>query len=216
MPRLREVPRAEVHEFGAVMYEMLFGDRDPVAVPGTATGMPGNWWTVFAQVPDAFDHACGGFAFYRSPERELDPKLRELGQVRAGWSCGSQFVFSQHCKAARDAGLSDEQVDAIPHWQVADCFSELERAVLAYTDALALQHGRVPDGVFAVLADQLTEPAILELTYITGTYVMHAITTRALRLECDDLDDPVVEVADPAGETAGFDIQGQVRSATKR
>lgn len=206
MPRLREVPRAEVHEFGAVMYEMLFGDRDPVAEPGTATGMPGNWWTVFAQVPDAFDHACGGFAFYRSPERELDPKLRELGQVRAGWSCGSQFVFSQHCKAARDAGLSDEQVDAIPHWQVADCFSELERAVLAYTDALALQHGRVPDGVFAVLADQLSEAAILELTYITGTYVMHAITTRALRLECDDVDDPVVELADPAGETAGFDI----------
>jgi alkylhydroperoxidase family enzyme len=206
MPRLREVPRAEVHEFGAVMYEMLFGDRDPAAEPGTATGAPGNWWTVFAQVPDAFDHACGGFAFYQSPERELDPKLRELGQIRAGWACGSQFVFSQHCKAARDAGLTDDQVDAIPHWQVADCFSDLERAVLAYTDALALQHGRVPDGVFAVLADQLTEPAILELTYITGTYVMHAITTRALRLEFDDVDDPVAEVPDPAGNFAGFQV----------
>ena len=57
-------------------------------------------------------------------------------------------MFSQHCKAARDAGLTDEQVEAIPHWQVADCFSPVERAVLAYTDALALQHGRVPDGVF--------------------------------------------------------------------
>jgi alkylhydroperoxidase family enzyme len=206
MPRLREVPRAEVHEFGAVIYEMLFGDRDPVAEPGTATGTPGNWWTVFAQVPDAFDHACGGFQFYRSPDRELDPRLRELGQIRAGWACGSQFVFSQHCKAARDAGLTDEQVDAIPHWQVAECFSDLERAVLAYTDALALQHGRVPDGVFSVLTDQLSERAIIELTYITGTYVMHAITTRALRLEFDDVDDPVVEVPDPAGETAGFDV----------
>jgi alkylhydroperoxidase family enzyme len=206
MPRLREVPRAEVHEFGAVMYDMLFGERDPVVEPGTATGTPGNWWTVFAQVPDAFDHACGGFQFYRSPDRELDPKLRELGQIRAGWACGSQFVFSQHCKAARDAGLTDEQVDAIPHWQVADCFSEVERAVLAYADALALQHGRVPDGVFSVLTAELSEPAIIELTYITGTYVMHAITTRALRLEYDDVDDRVVEVADPSGETAGFDV----------
>ncbi len=207
MPRLREVPRAEVHEFGEAVYTMLFGDRDPVAEPGTATGSPGNWWTVFAQCPDAFDHASGGFAFYRNPARELDPKLRELGQIRAGWACGSQFVFSQHCKAARDAGLTDEQVEAIPHWQVAECFSPLERAVLAYTDALALQHGRVPDGVFGVLHDELSEVAILELTYITGTYVMHAITTRALRLEFDDVDDPCVEVPDPQGNTAGFDVR---------
>ena len=210
MPRLREVPKAEVHEFGDVIYTMLFGDRDPVAEPGTATGSPGNWWTVFAQCPDAFDHASGGFAFYRNPGRELDPKLRELGQIRAGWACGSQFVFSQHCKAARDAGLTDEQVDAIPHWQVADCFSPLERAVLAYTDALAYDHGRVPDGVFQVLHDELSEVAILELTYITGTYVMHAITTRALRLEFDDVDEPCVEVADPSGQKAGFDVMAMV------
>jgi alkylhydroperoxidase family enzyme len=115
-------------------------------------------------------------------------------------------VFSQHCKAARDAGLTDEQVDAIPHWPVADCFSSVERAVLAYTDALALQHGRVPDGVFDVLHEHLSEVAILELTYITGTYVMHAITTRALRLEFDDVDDPCVEVADPEGKKDGFDV----------
>ena len=92
MPRLREVPRDEVHDFGKVIYQMLFGDRDPVAEPGTATGSPGNWWTVFAQSPDAFDHACGSFAFYRNPDRELDPKLRELGQIRAGYARGSRFV----------------------------------------------------------------------------------------------------------------------------
>ena len=102
--------------------------------------------------------------------------------------------------------MTDEQVDAIPHWQVADCFSPLERAVLAYTDALALQHGRVPDGVFAVLKDELSEVAILELTYITGLYVMWAITGRALRLEFDDVDDPCVEVPDPQGNKAGFDV----------
>ena len=30
MPRLREVPRSEVHPFGEVMYGLIFGDRDPV------------------------------------------------------------------------------------------------------------------------------------------------------------------------------------------
>jgi len=82
--------------------------------------------------------------FYRSPDRLLDVKLRELGQTRAGFAAGSKFVFSQHCKAMRDVGFTDEQVSAIPSWSVADCFSPAERAVLAYTDCLVLQHGRAP------------------------------------------------------------------------
>src|SRR5678815_4983955 len=97
MPRLREVPRGESDaEIVEQMYERMFGDRDPVAEPGTETGTPGNWWTVFALVPDALTHAVAGFAFYRSKSRLLDPKLRELGQTRTGWARGSQFVFSQH------------------------------------------------------------------------------------------------------------------------
>jgi alkylhydroperoxidase family enzyme len=206
MPRLRQVPRADVHPFGEIIYGMLFGDRDPVAEPGTETGSPGDWWTTFALVPDAFDHACASFQFYRSEKRLLDPKLRELGQIRAGWACGSRFVFSQHCKAARDCGFTDEQVDAIPAWQVATCFSPVERAVLAYTDAMAYDHGRVPDDVFALLQEHLSDEEILELTYITGLYIMWAITTRAMRLEFDDVDEHVVEVADPSGKKAGFDV----------
>ncbi|CPZ76502.1 Carboxymuconolactone decarboxylase [Mycobacteroides abscessus] len=66
------------------MYDQIFGDRDPVADPGTTTGTPGDWWTVFALVPDALKHSVQGFAFYRSPDRKLDPVLRELGQTRAG------------------------------------------------------------------------------------------------------------------------------------
>ena len=201
MPRTREVPRAEAHELAQTLYAMLFDDRDPVEEPGTATGTPGNWWTVTALVPDMFDHIVGGFAFYRDPKRLLSPRLRELGQTRAGWARGSQFVFSQHVKACREVGLSEEQIDAIPSWQVATCFSPVERAVLAYTDCLVLQSGRVADPLFDALRAELGEEEILELTYITCTYDMHATISRALRLEYDDVDDPIVEIAAPAGAT---------------
>jgi len=200
MPRLRQVPRADAHPLAQQIYAMLFGDRDPVASPGTATGTPGNWWTVFALVPECFDHAVAGFQFYRSPSRTLDPKLRELGQTRAGWARGSQFVFSQHCKASRDVGLSEEQIQAIPAWSTADCFSPLERAVLAYSDCLVLEGGRVPDALFAELKSHLSDEAILELTYVTCLYEMHATMCRALRLEYDDVDDRVVEIAAPSGQ----------------
>jgi alkylhydroperoxidase family enzyme len=199
MPRLHQVSRDEAHENARAIYQMLFGERDPVAEPGTATGTPGNWWTVFAGVPDCFDHAVAGFQFYRSGRRKLDPRLRELGQTRAGFARGSRFVFSQHCKASRDVGLSEEQVAAIPAWQVADCFSPLERAVLAYTDCLVLDGGRVPDGVFEALRAGLSDAEILELTYVTCLYEMHATMCRALRLEYDDVDERVREVPAPAG-----------------
>jgi len=121
------------------------------------TGTPGNWWTVFALVPDVFRHAVAGFGLYRSKRRTIDPKLRELGQARAGFTRGSQFVFSQHCKSARAVGLTEAQVSAIPAWATADVFSPVERAVLAYTDALVLDGGRVPDGTFAALRAALSE-----------------------------------------------------------
>ena len=105
---------------------------------------------------------------------------------------------------------TDEQVAAIPAWSVADCWSPVERAVLAYTDCLVLQHGRVPDALFAELQRLLSDEEILELTYITATYGMHAIMSRALRLEFDDVDERVVEVADPSGRTAGLDVMAVV------
>ena len=205
MPRLRQVPRAEAPPSVIPLYDLLFGDRDPVADPGTATGTTGDWWTVFAQVPDVFNHAVAGFGVYRDPRRHLDPMLRELGQTRAGWANGSQFVFSQHCKSMRSVGFGEEHIAAIPHWQTADCFLPVERAVLAFTDALVYDHGRVPDGVFAALKQHLSEPEILELTYITALYDMHARMSRALRTEWDDKDEPCVEVASP-GENQAFDI----------
>ena len=64
MPRLRPVPRADAHPAVVTMYELLFGARDPVAEPGTATGTPGNWWTVVAGSPDVFRHCVAGFGLY--------------------------------------------------------------------------------------------------------------------------------------------------------
>jgi len=212
MPRLSQVPRdpsnAPIVTF---MYDLLFGaDRDPVSSPGTETGTPGDWWPVFALVPDVLQHCVDGFALYQSPRRLLNPQLRQLGQLRVGWARGSQFVFSQHCKSCRAVGISEEKIAAIQGWQVADCFSATERALLAYTDALVYDGGRVADDVFAVLQANLSDEEILEFTYITAMYEMHATMSRALRTEFDDRDDPIVEVPGPDGVSA-LDVTRRAR-----
>lgn len=195
------------------MYDILFGDRDPVAEPGTATGTPGDWWTVYANSPDVLDHACRGFGLYASPDRKLAAELRELGQTRAGWLVGSQFVYSQHCKSCRGLGFSEEKIEALKAWEVSDLFSPIERALLAYTDALVLGHGRVDEAIFDALRAELDDEQILEFTYITVMYSGHAIISRALKLEFDERDDPIVEVAAPDDYEAA-DL-GQILSSGK-
>lgn len=201
MPRLRQVPLSEATENVRKFYKQLFGDRDPVAEPGTATGTPGNWWTVFALVPAIFDHATAQFGMFgmfsdRSVSK-LDPKVREIALLRTGFAVGSQFVFSQHCKAGRRNGLSEEKIAAIPDWGVSDVFSPLERAVLAYTDCLVLQHGRVPDGTFNALHSQISEEDILELSYHVMAYNLHAVMCKALKLEFDDVPERIRELPVP-------------------
>lgn len=194
MPRLHEVPRADTTPEVQRIYDLIFGKgRDPVADPGTDDGTPGNWWTVVAGNPDVLQHCMGGFVLYRSSVDYLDPQLRELGQTRTGYARGSTFVFSQHSKAMRSHGFTEEQIAAIPYWSIADCWTPIQRAVLAYTDCLVLEGGRVPEAIFDALEAELDDRAILALTYVTLTYDLHATMTKALRMEYDDRDDPVAE-----------------------
>jgi hypothetical protein len=77
--------------------------------------------------------------------------------------------------------------------------------VLAYSDALVFDGGRVADDLFAELRRHLCEEAVLELSYITSMYDMHATLCRALRLEFDDRPEAIVEVPGPEGVSA-FDV----------
>jgi alkylhydroperoxidase family enzyme len=202
MPRLRQVTRAQATGNIQKFYQQLFGDRDPVAQPGTATGTPGHWWTVFALHPTIFDHATSAFGMAADKSvTPLDGKIRELAIMRVGFTRASQFVYSQHCKAARRVKISEDQIAAIPAWSVSEVFSAAERAVLAYVDCLIFDGGRVPDATFAALKRHFTDENILELTYLALTYNLHAVTCKALRLEYDDVDERIREVPMPNAAT---------------
>src|SRR5262249_19767255 len=73
-----------------------------------------------------------------------------------------------------------------------------------------LQLGRVGDATFAALRAELSDEEILELTYVIGLYFMHAVMTRALKLEFDDVSERIVEVPAPSHGAAGRDFMGGV------
>jgi alkylhydroperoxidase family enzyme len=104
----------------------------------------------------------------------------------------------------RGLDMPEAKITAIPAWSVAPegTYDAAERAVLAYTDCLVYDHGRVPDALFEELRRHLDDLSILELTYITTLYFQHAVMSKALRTEFDDRDEVIVEVPGPPGATA--------------
>lgn len=200
MSRLRQVPKAEASPEVRAIYQEFFGERDPVAEPGTATGTPGDYWTTFALVPDLMVQARDCLLGMLGPGRQLDPQLRELAILRTGIVGDSRFEYSQHMKVARTVNIPEAKLAAIKGWTTSGLFSPVERAVMAATDEL-LSRNLVEDATFAELQRHLSDPQILELFYAIGLWRMHGLITRALHLEYDtDTTERMQEVPAPPAE----------------
>lgn len=200
MSRLRQVPKAEASAEVRAIYQEFFGERDPVAEPGTATGTPGDYWTTFALVPDLMVQARDCLLGMLGPGRQLDPQLRELAILRTGIVGDSRFEYSQHMKVARTVNIPEAKLAAIKGWTTSGLFSPAERAVMAATDEL-LARNLVEDATFAELRRHLSDPQILELFYAIGLWRMHGLITRALHLEYDtDTTERMQEVPAPPAE----------------
>ncbi len=199
MGRLTPVSKKDAPPEIQAVYQAVFGDRDPVAEPGTDTGSRGDWWTTMALSPDLLGTLTAQFGAFNSSRRELPEQLREVAIVRAGFVTGSQFVFSQHSKVARAVGVSKAEVEAVPSWATSDALSREQRAVLAFVDEMVLQNGRVQDPTFDALRPFLSDTAILELTIVAASYHLHAMISRTLKLEFDDVSERVCELPAPVG-----------------
>jgi alkylhydroperoxidase family enzyme len=202
MGRLRQVPKAEATPEVLAIYQQFFGEWDPVAEPGTATGTPGDYWTTFALVPDLLVLARDSLMTLLQPGRQLPPQLRELAILRTGIVGESKFEYSQHLKVARMVGIPEEKLTAIKGWTTSTVFTPVERAVMAATDEI-LSRNRVEDETFAALQTHLPDPEILELFFVIGLWRMHGLIVRALHLEYDnDTSARMQEVPAPAPQSS--------------
>jgi alkylhydroperoxidase family enzyme len=183
--RLKQVSLAEASPEVKNIYKDFFGDRDPVASPGTATGTPGDYWTTFALVPDLLVQARNSLMALLQPKRGLEARFRELAILRTGIVGDSRFEYSQHLKVSRMVGISDDKLQAIKGWATSDKFDPAERALMAATDEL-VGRNLVEDATFAELKRHFNDAQILEIFYVVGLWRMHGMIVRALHLEYDN------------------------------
>lgn len=68
--------------------------------------------------------------------KSLDPGLAHLVEIRASQLNGCANCLNMHTAEARAQGETEQRIYLLSAWREAPCYSERERAALAWTDAL--------------------------------------------------------------------------------
>jgi 4-carboxymuconolactone decarboxylase len=114
---------------------------------------------------------------------EIDGQSREIAVIRVAILNNVDYVQKAHGPAyALKEGLTPEQVTAIADWRPSKLFSEPQRALLAYTDAMTREID-VPDKVFADLRKHFNERQAVELSMLIGAYNMLTRFLKALKVD---------------------------------
>src|SRR5262245_10208673 len=80
----------------------------------------------------------------------LSGRYRELAILRIAIINDAPYEYSAHVPFALKAGVTRPQIDALETWKASGLFSQSERAVLAYTDAMT-KEVHVDDQTFDAL-----------------------------------------------------------------
>ena len=113
---------------------------------------------------------------------DLDPRLRELVNLRASMLNGCAYCIDMHTRIARKAGETEQRLYAVAAWHEAPFFDARERAALALTDAVTLvaeQH--VPRDVWDEASAHFEPDELAQLVWaitVINAWNRIAITTR--------------------------------------
>jgi acyl-CoA synthetase (AMP-forming)/AMP-acid ligase II len=120
----------------------------------------------------------------------LDARLRELAILRVAWRTASNYEWLQHARIGRNAGVTTEQLYAIPEGPGAALWTPLERHVLEAVDQV-VGNQRIDARTYGALAEDLDAPQLLELSFVIGSYLCFATVTNSVGLEADPPTEPV-------------------------
>jgi AhpD family alkylhydroperoxidase len=95
---------------------------------------------------------------------KVDAKLKSLAETKAALMVGCEFCIDIGSHVSASHGVTDEQLLALPRHREATCFTELERLVIDYAEAMTKTPAAVSDELFAALREHFDEAQLVELT----------------------------------------------------
>jgi alkylhydroperoxidase family enzyme len=102
---------------------------------------------------------------------DLDPVLRELVILRVGYLSDADYEVHQHLVVARHVGVSEGKIAGAKEGPDAPVFTDLERAVLQFTDEV-VRDVKASDAAYEAVAARLSHRELAELLLTIGFYMM--------------------------------------------
>ena len=173
MARVRYLPRSDTDADPALFDRLERERKVPTA----------NIFRALANAPGALD----GFISYANTLRgsQLSPKLRELAILTVGHCTGSAYEIAHHQSHGLKAGVSAEQLKAVPDFEGSALFDDEERAVMALARESTLKVD-VSEPTWRKAAAFLSERELVELVLTIGWYNSGVRIMGALAIELED------------------------------
>ena len=117
-------------------------------------------------------------------KQDLDARLRELAILRVAHLTGANYEWTQHVPIAKETGVTDEQVEAIPQGAAAAAFDDSEKRVLRFTDEVT-QNVKASQETFQALEKDLGPRQMVELALAISFYGMVARIMESFEVELE-------------------------------
>lgn len=96
----------------------------------------------------------------------LDRSLLELVKLRSSQINGCAYCIDMHTKDARERGESEQRLYGLSAWREAPFYTERERLVLAWTEALTnIAAHQVTDELYTEIRKHFTEKELVDLSW---------------------------------------------------
>ncbi|WP_217994696.1 carboxymuconolactone decarboxylase family protein [Alicyclobacillus kakegawensis] len=95
----------------------------------------------------------------------LDKRLRALAELKTASLTQCEYCIDLGSQIARQWGLSDDELLALPNYRKSPLFSELDKLVLDYAVAMSRTPVAVTDDLVAKLREHLDSEQLIELTH---------------------------------------------------
>ena len=150
------------------------------AIVGTRGGIRGPFG-VLLHSPDLASRVAATGAYVRF-EGEIPNALREVAILVTGREIKNQYEFSAHARLAREAGVSEETIQAIVQGEDPDGLAGDEQIVARYARELVRDHG-VADATYQAVEGRFGVQGTVDLTVLIGHYVLVGMVLSAFQVD---------------------------------
>ena len=108
--------------------------------------------------------------FERSLQRwdRLDPTLEALAVMASAVTIGCSWCVDFGYWISSSKGVDPAKLRDVPRWRDSEVYTDLERRVIGYAEAMSTTPPTVTDEMVAELRSELDDPTLVELTMMIG------------------------------------------------